>query len=140
MNIDNLPYPSRPTISSPIISRRSPPKFSQSDYKFYESPSINKSVGYSNTQDWTSSDYQNLRRVPDEVNNLRQTFDVRTHTDYQKIFSLYSQDNQESIRSPQKPETSLRQTFSTKPRFLDTYISSTTSVPDTKYPYTSTKN
>lgn len=93
MNIDNLPYSSRSTISSPIITRRSPPTFGSNDYKFYDSSSINKSVGYPNTQDWSNSDYQNLRRVPDEINSLRQTFDVRAHSNYQNIFSKYSQEN-----------------------------------------------
>lgn len=123
------------------MAKRSPPKFASTDYKYYESPNVNKSVGYSNFEDWSNSDYPNLRKVSDDISNLRQTFDVRAHSNYQNIFNKYSQDNEETIRSPQKTELNLRQTFSTKPRFLDNnYLSSSTSIPEGKYQFSSAQN
>lgn len=138
---DTIAYSSRSTISSPIMAKRSPPKFGSTDYRYYESPNVNKSVGYPSAEEWMNSDYPNLRKVSEDISNLRQTFDVRAHTNYQNIFSKYSQDNEETLRSPQKNELNLRQTFSTKPRFMDNnYLSSSTSIPEAKYQFSSAQN
>lgn len=55
---------------------------------------MNKSLSHPSTEDWSNSDFTHLRKVADDVGNLRQTFDGRTQSKIQQILSKYDYDNE----------------------------------------------
>lgn len=89
MYAENLDYLSRPSPSSPLLYKKSPPKYNFTEPKFVEPYTLNKSLSHLSTEDWSVNDFQNLKKVADDVGNLRQTFDGRTQSKVQQILSKY---------------------------------------------------
>lgn len=84
---------SRQSVSSPLFSKKSPSKYIPYEPKYIEPYVSNKSVHYSSHDEWANPDFHSLKRVPDEVNHLRQTFDFKTNSKIQNILSKHDYDN-----------------------------------------------
>lgn len=86
MYADNLDCPPK---SIPLIYRKSPIKYVALDQKYPDVYNPNKTLTHNPAEDWSFSDFHNIRKVNEDVGSLRQTVDGKSHSKIQQILSKY---------------------------------------------------
>lgn len=112
MKNPNTEFLSKSSVGSPLAFKKSPGKYGLVEAKNEETAFLERSTASTSRKDWANSDYVNVKRIPDEFSNLRQTFDARTNARLAEKFARYDFDNEDSGK--EKADSILRNTFHTK--------------------------
>lgn len=83
MHADSFEYQVRSPVGSPVVFKKNSVNNSPIPQKYDDFYNIEKSPTSTSYKDWSSADYQSIRKVPAEINSLRQTFDVKSHSKLQ---------------------------------------------------------
>ena len=111
MRNNHTEYLSKSSVGSPLTFKKSPGKYGGYEGRNDETPFLERSTANTTRKDWSNSDYQNIKRIPQDISSLRQTFDARTNARLAEKFARYDFENEDNGKGSEKLDSILRNTF-----------------------------
>lgn len=102
MYTESYEYPPSPNLHNLSLYKKNQPENLSFDHKYDSIYTMNRVPTTIEFKEWANYDYNNLKRVSDDKNNLRQTFDVKAQSKFQQTLSKFNPDNEESFGAIRK--------------------------------------